>query len=98
MLPDVVKTLIFCIALRSVATQGQQRAKYHKTDESYALKQPLEKVFGSDSFHKRGVGCSEEYGCSPDGDSLIDTITNVDTEVLCQELCQVRSGIHSLFQ
>lgn len=92
MLPDVVKTLIFCIALRSVATQGQQRAKYHKTDESYALKQPLEKVFGSDSFHKRGVGCSEEYGCSPDGDSLIDTITNVDTEVLCQELCQIKSG------
>ena len=30
MLADVVKTLIFCIALRSVATQGQQRAKYHK--------------------------------------------------------------------
>ena len=35
------------------------------------------------------VDCSKAESCYTEGNSLVDTIANIDTELLCQQLCQV---------
>ena len=81
------KAIICCIAVRMVVTQGQR--PLYRPGQNIAFKPAVEELYTSDSLQKSDVGCSNDYGCSSEGDSLLDTIANIDTELLCQQLCQV---------
>ena len=83
------KAIICCIAVRLVVAQGQRPATLNRPGQNIAFKPAVEEVYTSDSLQKSDVDCSNEYGCSSEGDSLLDTIANIDTELLCQQLCQV---------
>ena len=83
------KAIICCIAVRLVVAQGQRPATLNRPGQNIAFKPAVDEVYKSDSLQKSDVDCSNEYGCSSEGDSLLDTIANIDTELLCQQLCQV---------
>ena len=82
------KVAICCIAVGLVFTQGQSTATLNRTGQNIGFKPAVEEVDKGDSLERSDAGCSE-YGCSSDGESLLDTIANIDTEVLCKQLCQV---------
>ena len=81
MLQSVDRLIIYCIVIRLAVTQGQRLQS--QNGQNLALK-PSE----SD------VKCSEDVSCYTDGNSLVDTIANIDSQVLCQQLCQVMNFFH----
>jgi len=83
------KVIICCIAVGLVFTQGQSPATLNRTGQNIGFKPAVEEVDKGDSLERSDAGCSE-YGCSSDGEALLDTIANIDTEVLCKQLCQMR--------
>ena len=79
----VLRALFSSFLVAFAVTQAHKLEKHQeRKDQSLALKQAMVIKYSE-------VECSEEYGCAVEGDSLIDTITNVDEEMLCQQLCQV---------
>ena len=81
MLQSVDRLIIYCIVIRLAVTQGQRLQSQNGRD---LASKPSE----SD------VKCSEDVSCYTDGNSLVDTIANIDSQVLCQQLCQVRIFLH----
>ena len=68
-----VKALIYCIVVLRLVATLSIQ---HRT----ALKPSME---------EKEVECSEEESCYTEENSLVDTIANIDNELLCQQLCQV---------
>ena len=82
-MPLVLRALSSSLLVAIAVTQAHKLEKHQETkDQSNALRQAM-------VIKNSQVECSEEYSCAMEGDSLIDTITNVDEEILCQQLCQV---------
>jgi len=79
MLQSVDRLIIYCIVIRLAVTQGQRLQSQNGRD---LASKPSE----SD------VKCSEDVSCYTDGNSLVDTIANIDSQVLCQQLCQMRDN------
>ena len=82
-MPLVLRAFSSSLLVAFAVTQAHKLEKHQeRKDQSNTLKQAMVII-------NREVECSEEYSCAMEGDSLIDTITNVDEEILCQQLCQV---------
>ena len=79
----VLRALFSSLLVALAVTQAYKLEKHQeRKDQSNTSKQAMVII-------NREVECSEQYSCAMEGDSLIDTITNVDEEMLCQQLCQV---------
>ena len=82
-MPLVLRALSSSLLVAFAVAHAHKLEKHQETkDESNALKRAMVIKYNE-------VECSEECSCAMEGDSLIDTITNVDEEILCQQLCQV---------
>jgi len=78
-----VKALVYCIVVLRLVVT---QSIQHRT----ALKPSVE---------EKEVECSEEESCYTEENSLVDTIANIDNELLCQQLCQMRDdcGFYTWF-
>jgi len=92
-MPLVLRALSSSLLVAFAVTHAHKLEKHQETkDESNALKRAMVIKYNE-------VECSEEYSCAIEGDLLIGTITNVDEEILCQQLCQFRDdcGFYTWF-
>ena len=73
-----VKALVYCIVVLRLVVT---QSVQHRTALEPTVKEGE-------------VECSEEESCYTEENSLVDTIANIDNELLCQQLCQVNFFHH----
>jgi len=78
-----VKALVYCIVILRLVVT---QSVQHRTALEPTVKEGE-------------VECSEEESCYTEENSLVDTIANIDNELLCQQLCQMRNdcGFYTWF-